>query len=259
MYIDMIPFLEEDYPDRYPQETTKVVLINNKEYANRNSSAESDSQEHDYAHGKIDSILAYKEEIDVSTVLDPVESPDSKDPPKSPKVLMDGAPGVGKTTLTLHACKGWAESRLFRQYNLVLLVPLRQTACRECKEIEDLLPGDNQELKHEVVQYVCRNSGENVAFIFDGYDELSNEQRGRGSLFMKIFRGQILSKCAVLVTSRPYSSSELLILPSVNRHVEVLGFKKQQIYACIRRRIKSRVSAESLISQLEANLKKGKI
>lgn len=251
MYIDMMSFLEEDYPDRVPQETTKVVLIDNKEYVDKRSSAVSDSQEHDYVHGKIDSILAYKEEIDVSTVLDPVESPDSKAPPTSPKVLMDGAPGVGKTMLTLHACNGWAENRLFRQYYLVLLVPLRQTACREAKEIEDLLPGDNHDLKCKVVQYVQRNSGKNVAFIFDGYDELSFEQRRKGSLFMKIFRGQILSKCAVLVTSRPYSSGELLKLPSVNRHVEVLGFTKQQIYACIRKRIKSKVRADILIGQLE--------
>ena len=248
MYIDMIPFLEGDYPDRDPQETTKVVLIKSN---SEQGFAESKSQDHDYAHGRIDSILAYKKEIDVSTILDPIPSRDGQKPPSPPKVVMDGAPGVGKTTLTLNACKDWANDLLFKQYELVVLVPLRQSSCREAKGIEDLLPGDDHDLKASVVQYLNKNQGKSVAFIFDGYDELSHDQRGKDSLLMKLLSGKKLRKSAVLVTSRPYTSGELLKLPSINRHVEILGFRKQQIYNCVRKRIKDKVSADNLIQQLE--------
>ena len=249
MYVDMTPFLEEDFPDRVPQEDAKVVLIQDSIYDK--DDMKSESLDYDHAHGKIDSIQAHKKEIDVSLILEPVPSMDKKEPRKAPKMLMDGAPGVGKTTLTLSACKGWAENRLFNKYDLVLLVPLRQSSCREAKSLIDLLPGDDPILKQEVVQYILKSSGENIAIVFDGYDELSYEQRRRESFFMKIFHGKILYKCAVWITSRPYTSGELLKLSSINRHVEILGFKKEQIYACVRKRIKDRDKASSLIRQLE--------
>ena len=249
MYNVMTPFLEEDFPDRVPREDAKVVLIQNSGYDKDNK--ESESLDYDHAYGKIDSIQAHKKEIDVSLILEPVPSMDKKEPPKAPKMLMDGAPGVGKTTLTLSACKDWAKNKIFKQYDLVLLVPLRQSSCREAKSLIDLLPGDDPTLKQEVVQYILKSSGENIAIVFDGYDELSYEQRRRGSFFMDIFRGKVLHKCAVWITSRPYTSGELLKIPSINRHVEILGFKKEQIYACVRKRIKDREKAYSLIQQLE--------
>ena len=237
MYIDMIPFMERDWPESNPQEYTRVVLVSN--CSTKSDCTMSESQEHDHVYGKIDSILAYKKEVDVSTILDPVPSPDSNKL-QAPKVLMDGAPGIGKTTLTLNACKEWAENRLFKQYDLVLLVPLRQASLREAKDIEEFLPGDDQDLKTKVVQYIQKNNGENIAFIFDGYDELSYDQRRRSdSLFMKIFHGKKLIKCAIWITSQPYTSNELKEAPSIiNRHIEVLGFNKEQIYSCIRKRIK---------------------
>ena len=251
MYIDMIPFLEEDYPDRVPQEITNVVLIQNKMKSGKDSESVTETQAYDHAYGKIDNIVAHKKEIDISTILDPVPSTDNKEPPKPPKVLMDGAPGVGKTTLTLRACKDWAENFLFKEYDLVVLVPLRQAFCREAKQLEHLLPGDDVVLKREVVRYIEKNNGKNIAFVFDGYDELSYDQRRRKSLFMRIFCGQVIHKCAVWITSRPYNSRELLNLPSTNRHLEVLGFNKEQIYACVKKRIKDRERASSLIRQLE--------
>ena len=250
MYIDMIPFLDPDWPESNPQEATRVVLISSNKHE---TESESESQEHDHARGKIDNILAHKKEVDISTILNPVPSPANPTQLQAPKVLMDGAPGVGKTTLTLNACKDWAENQLFKQYELVLLVPLRQDSCREAKTIEEFLPGDNQTQKAKVVQYIQERQGKNIAFIFDGYDELSYEQRHKSnSLCMKIFRGKTLTKCALWITSRPYTSGELKKQPSIiNRHVEVLGFNKGQIYSCIRKRIEDKSSADSLISQLE--------
>ena len=251
----MTPFIEPDWPESNPQEFTRVVLISTSslDFGAKSNQTESESQEYDRARGKIDSILAYKKEVDVSTILDPVPSPENPTKLQAPKVLMDGAPGVGKTTLTLNACKDWAENRLFKQYDLVLLVPLRQASCREAKSIEDLLPGDNEALKAKVVQYIQEKCSETIAFIFDGYDELSYEQRHKSdSLFMKIFRGKKMTKCAVWITSRPYTSGELKKGPSIiNKHIEVLGFNKEQIYSCIRKRINDDSSANNLISQLE--------
>ena len=95
------------------------------------------------------------------------------------------------------------------------------------------------------------NGGKNLLMIFDGYDELTYEQRENDSIFLDIICGRQLPNCAVLVTSRPYASNTLKQLSTINRHVEVVGFSKEQIYACIRKNITDQSSVSKLIALLE--------
>ena len=90
--------------------------------------------------------------------------------------------------------------------------------------------------------------------IFDGFDELSLTERCEQSLFLDIIKGKVLSKCAVVVTSRPYASRPVQELQSVNRHIEVLGFTNEQIYKCIKQRINDEAKAEELCAELEDRL-----
>ena len=249
LYISKPPFPQPDWPQTKAEEATKLVIIkidHDMEHCEFPSS-ETETQEHDYVHGKIDNIVGYKKEIELANLLDPVHCTDSDKPPKVPRVLMDGAPGVGKTTLTIKACADWAEGRLFQQYYLVILVPLRY---RKAMKYEDLFPNCHNDFK-EVIKYISKCNGKNIAFIFDGYDELSYKQREEDSIFLDIIRGDDLPKCAVIVTSRPYASGYLKSLRSINRHVEVVGFKKEQIYSCVRRNVCNKSSANILIGQLE--------
>ena len=87
--------------------------------------------------------------------------------------------------------------------------------------------------------------------IFDGYDELTYQQRRVNFIFLDVIRGEVLPDCAVLVTSRPYASNYLHQLESINRHVEVLGFKEEQIYPCVEKCLPDSASAKALIQQLE--------
>ena len=215
--------------------------------------SKSSSMNKDYSHGNADNIKADKKEIEVARILDPVYSEtDPNKPPQAPKVLMDGAPGIGKTTLTRKACIDWAKSSTFERFDLVLLIPLREARYRKAKEFKDFFViGDDSEIKQKAIVHVQKNDGENILLIFDGYDELSYEQREEESLFLDIIRGDKLPECSVLVTSRPYASDHLKQLPSINRHVELLGFKKEQIYTCIRQNVSKESSATDLITELE--------
>ena len=200
----------------------------------------------DYIHGNIDNIVKKKKAVQLPEIFLPTE-----DGGQQLKILMDGAPGIGKSTLSRKVCKDWSNEELLQQYHLVILLPLRQASIREAKSIEDLIEADNSDLKQQIVQHIQETSGEHVLLILDGYDELSNEDRTQNSLFLDIVQGKKFPKCSVLVTSRPYASSCLQQLQSVNRHVEVLGFTEEQIEHCIINNIPEKAKATELVQALK--------
>ena len=204
------------------------------------------TMERDYIHGNIDNIIKRKKAIQPPEIFMPTE-----DDGEQLKILMDGAPGVGKSTLSRKFCKDWASGEFLQQYHLVILLPLRQAKIRETTSVEDLIYADDPDLKQQIVQHIQRTSGEHILLIVDGYDELSYEDRTQNSLFLDIVRGDMFPKCSVLVTSRPYASDYLQQLQSVNRHVEVLGFTEEQIKHCIIENISDKPKAVELIQTLK--------
>jgi Cdc6-like AAA superfamily ATPase len=53
-------------------------------------------------------------------------------------VLVEGAPGVGKTTFAWEACRKWAEGEILEDFDLVILVRFRDTTVRSAKCLGDL-------------------------------------------------------------------------------------------------------------------------
>ena len=247
LYISGTRFTQPDWPPIKAREPTNLVIVSESGVEEGFSKEKIETLKDDYVHGKIDSITAYKKEIELADILSPVPSNDGKST-NEPKVLMDGAPGVGKTTLAIKACSDWAENRIFGRYELLILVSLREIKHKKGESLGDLFPCCTDK---RVVDYYERNGGKHVVMIFDGYDELSYQQRRVNSIFLDVIRGDVLPDCAVLVTSRPYASKYLHELESINRHVEVLGFKKEQIYACVEKSLPDSSNAKALIQQLE--------
>ena len=204
------------------------------------------TMEKDYIRGNIDNIVKRKKAIQLPEVFLPTE-----DGGQELKILMDGAPGVGKSTLSRKICKDWAGGELLQQYHLVILLPLRQPSIREATSIEGLIKADDPDLKQQVVQHIQRTCGEHILLIVDGYDELSYEDRAQDSFFLDIVKGNKFLKCSVLVTSRPYASDYLQQLQSVNRHVEILGFTEEQIEQCIMENVPDKAKATELVRTLK--------
>uniref|UniRef100_A0A1X7SG49 NACHT domain-containing protein n=1 Tax=Amphimedon queenslandica TaxID=400682 RepID=A0A1X7SG49_AMPQE len=98
-----------------------------------------------------------------------------------------------------------------------------------------------------VTEWFEKKDGEGLLIIFDGWDELS-EQLRQSSLAASIIHRKQLDQCSVIVTSRSYASSSLLKMGTLTKHVQVIGFSKEEISIVIIQTIqKDKKLAQELI------------
>ena len=71
-------------------------------------------------HGKVNEILQGKQKISTEDICEPVEHDCLS------LVFIEGPPGIGKSTLAWELCRRWKDIPSMRQYNLVVLLRLRE-------------------------------------------------------------------------------------------------------------------------------------
>ena len=144
-------------------------------------------------------------------------------------VLVEGAPGIGKSTLAWEVCHKWEELESVKQYKLVVLVRLREKKAQEAHCLVDLLPCDATTNMKELLAIIGRGKG--MLIVCDGFDELPREQRQEGSVYIDLLKGRLLPEATIIVTSRPSVSADLwrFCWHNIDRYLEVIGFTKEDI------------------------------
>ena len=150
------------------------------------------------------------------------------EPPKL--ILIEGAPGIGKTVLAKEIAYLWAEHKLLTDCKLVILVYLRDPNVHTMKSVKELVQlYTSSKVATEVNDYLENSNGENVAFVFDGFDEFPTSQKssivtdiiGTSSDYVRKF-----CKSIVVITSRP--AATLSLHKAVDRRIEILGFAPEE-------------------------------
>ena len=176
-------------------------------------------------HGNIDDIKKSKRATKIGQIA---QLPDGSQPKC---ILMEGAPGVGKSTLAWKLCRKWGKGKLLQQYQLVVLLRLRDKKVQAAKNISDLFRFHRGHIQQAAVEEIQETGGKGVLLLFEGYDELSEELRTKSSVFLDVITEEKLPEATVLITSRPWGSEFLRMeyKENISQHIEILGFTKDNI------------------------------
>ena len=199
--------------------------------------------------GKVDETLREKYPIQLKDIFNGSES-------KRKVVLLEGAPGCGKSTLSVYISQQWGEGKLFQEFKYVILVRLRDPAVQAASCIADLLPGRDDEMRQQAAKDITANDGRGVLFILDGWDELPLDLC-KNSIFHSIIQSQLsqrnpLLMSTVIITSQPIASGELY--PIISSHIEILGFTPKELDEYFTECLKGDAKAvETLLDRIQEN------
>ncbi|XP_064401205.1 uncharacterized protein LOC135347247 isoform X2 [Halichondria panicea] len=190
-----------------------------------------------------------RERITMDQIASKVEGKFSK------LVVIKGAPGGGKTTLSWELCRQWATGKVWTDYSLVVLLRLRDENVQEAVELVDLFQCEDTDVSKCIYTIIRKNHGQGILFILEGLDELPPSLRENDSIFMKLITGRLLPASTVLVTTRPWAVCDLPVTCSsrVDQFIEILGFSSKQIQEYIDLMIKNKEAPPELREYINSN------
>ena len=174
--------------------------------------------------------------------------------PQPRKVLIEGQPGVGKTTYCNKIAYDWAKNckadDSFPNVQVLLLLKCKDINSDLREAIDDqLLPKDiKKEEREKFFTFVWEHQS-NVFLVLDGLDELPTHKL---SVYKEIIQGRMLSKCYLVVTAR--HEAGIKVRECCDTLLEVEGFTKNDAEDFIRRYFKTeRHLAEKLLDKLRTD------
>lgn len=233
---------KDEWPPEQPQHFTSVTIIYHRTSRNRReilavasvkkSGIITDDPGQQFSNSNQEPSREYMAQSkltkNISEIFEPSEDTNMKHPRS---ILIEGAPGIGKTILSKEIAYQWAKGnkKILQDKKLVLLIFMRDPAVPQIKSIENLVhsfykndPGA-KEFAMSCGKELLATEGSELAIILDGYDELSEKLRNV-SLFSDIISRRVLPKCVLVITSRPSASAHLH--SNMDRRMEILGFSE---------------------------------
>ena len=138
---------------------------------------------------------------------------------------------MGKSTFAWEFCRRWERGELAQQYQLVLLLRLRDERMSRANSLDDLIYHPLQGVCEAVSAELVLSHGLNTLIVLEGFDELPDSCRERQSIFCQLMAGTVLPLATILVTSRPWATQAIhrYYEGHIYQHIEILGFASHQI------------------------------
>ena len=175
--------------------------------------------------------------VDMSSILDPYEECSA---PRT--VLIEGEPGMGKTTYCKKYAYDWATKKQEPQdygstaFKAVLLLKCRDIHSDVWEAIdEQLLPRNiDEEVKQHFFQFIHENQS-SILLILDGLDELPSSKL---PIFSELIEGRVLPGCYVVVTARHEAGKE--VRKCCDTLLQIEGFTEDHVKGFVTKYFKER-------------------
>ena len=175
--------------------------------------------------------------------------------------IVEGSPGIGKTTFCLKLAYDWAHGNIpsecsFPKFEFVFLLKCRDIDGDIMEAIsEQLLPRDMEKSVEKLLHFMkdIHNQERLILIILDGLDELPEKSRHHVD---ELLQRRILPFCYVLATTRQERGIEVRKSVVFDIHLEIKGYTESDSIAYIRRHfetIDQSPKGEKLIEEMQQN------
>ena len=174
--------------------------------------------------------------------------------------IVEGSPGIGKTTFCLKLAYDWAYGNIpseffFPEFGFLFLLKCRDIDGDIMEAIsEQLLPRDM--VMDELLRFMIgiRNQEKLILIILDGLDELPEKSRYHVD---ELFHRRILPFCYVLATTRQERGIEVRKSVVFDIHLEIKGYTESDSISYIKRHFETigqSPKGERLIEEMQQNI-----
>ena len=175
--------------------------------------------------------------------------------------IVEGSPGIGKTTFCLKLAYDWAHGNIpsecsFPKFEFVFLLKCRDIDGDIMESIsEQLLPRDMEKSVEKLLHLMkdIRDQERLMLIILDGLDELPEKSRHHVD---ELLQRRILAFCYVLATTRQERGIEVRKSAVFDIHLEIKGYTESDSIAYIKRHfetIDQSPKGEKLIEEIQQN------
>ena len=239
----------KEWPPNQPKYYVNLGVLHHKDTRNIEEVI-SVAQRHKDGSSAVDEKLA--ENVRITKDLLDLFTAIGDDSTKPRSILIEGAPGIGKTILLKEIAYRWANDTMFKEAKIVFLLYLRDPRFQSVTTIKELVQYFNCLEENEVpaaIKKLKRASGEGVVFLIDGLDEYPGALQN--CLISDLVNSKIFTKSVFVITSRPYAS--VLLHNKVERRIEILGLgsdeRDEYIYMSLKSSPEKREEVKKYLKQ----------
>ena len=205
--------------------------------------------------GQKPDLVSENDEVNVTEIFKTLEKG------KDVMTLVEGSPGIGKTTFCLKLAYDSTHGKIptecsFPKFEVVLLLKCRDIDGNIMDTIrEQLLPRDIEEKIVEKLLHFLKDihNQERILIILDGLDELPEKSRYHVD---ELLHRRIFPFCYVLATTRQERGIEARKTFVFDIHLEIKGYTESDSFTCVRRHFETigqSPKGERLIEEMQQN------